>query len=730
MTDRSGEQFGDYLLLSQLGTGTFGEVYEAEQIYLKTRVAIKILSQLDQAESQHFLEEARKVAALEHPHIVRVLSFSIQEHIPYLVMQLAPRGSLKDLLTSSTAQLAAHLLPYLQQAAEGLHYAHEQRMIHLDIKPANLLLSAKQQILLADFGLALSLQPQRTHQTVRSFSGTPAYAAPEQFQNKPGLASDQYALGVIAYRWLTGSLPFQGDWFAIGHQKLSEEPPLLRTRAPGISPAVEQVVRQALAHDPKDRFSSVRDFAIAFEQACQQGNLLPDPRLHDASPSPLSQPLSFSSPAEHPTPSFSQESSTLTERPLAPTGHSEATPTPPGWHSASDPEPHWSEQRSWSTSSPTTPAPSNLHEPAPAQAREAAPGGRLSRRIVLIAGSVAGITIAGGALSALALEEHARSGLKASATASATSRPSVTPTITPTPSPPGTTLLTYRGHINPDLTVAAWSPDGTRIASGGADETVQVWDAANGNRILVFKEHSGSVLDAAWSPDGKRIASGSTDNTVLVWDAADGSGVLPYLGHRSWVRIVAWSPDGKRIASGGSDKTVQVWDTTHGSTMFSYTRHAQTVYSTSWSPNGKWIASGGDDHTLQVWDAANGSQHFPYRANIGGVYQTAWSPDGTRIASASGNRLVQVWDATTGGLLFMYRGHTNVVWTAVWSPDGKRIASGGSDHTVQIWDAADGGHVFTYRGHTDRVRTVAWSPDGKRIVSASSDGTVQIWQAG
>jgi eukaryotic-like serine/threonine-protein kinase len=161
MADLSGQQFGDYRLLRQLGSGTFGEVYEDEQIYLRTHVAIKVLhAQLGQTEVEHFLKEARTIASLEHPHIVRVLSFSIQQQIPYLVMQLA-QGSLKECFASGHPQSVETILPYLQQVAEGLQHAHNQHVMHLDIKPANLLLTRGDQVLLADFGIAIALQTLR-----------------------------------------------------------------------------------------------------------------------------------------------------------------------------------------------------------------------------------------------------------------------------------------------------------------------------------------------------------------------------------------------------------------------------------------------------------------------------------------------------------------------------------------------------------------------------------------
>lgn len=284
--DRTGQQLADYQLLRLLGQGTFGAVYEGEHLYLKTHVAIKVLhAQMDQAEFQHFLAEARTIAALEHPHIVRVQNFSIQEQTPYLVMQLA-LSSLKERFAFGHPQPIEMILPFVQQAANGLQHAHSQQIMHLDIKPANLLLTTQQGVLLADFGLALALQTQRTHMTLTGFAGTPGYAAPEQFQNKPGWASDQYALGVMVYQWLTGTLPFAGDWMAIGHQKVTQDPPPLRAIVPSIEASVEQVVLRALATNPRQRFASVHDFAIALEHAVQQRSdtSMQGPSLFSAQP--------------------------------------------------------------------------------------------------------------------------------------------------------------------------------------------------------------------------------------------------------------------------------------------------------------------------------------------------------------------------------------------------------------------------------------------------------------
>ncbi len=338
----------------------------------------------------------------------------------------------------------------------------------------------------------------------------------------------------------------------------------------------------------------------------------------------------------------------------------------------------------------------------------------ISRRTIIIGlVSLVGLVTIGGGLTLSALSQGSQS--------SPQSFPQ-SPQVPPDPH----LLYTYRGH--PDVVLAvAWSPDSRRIASGSTDETVQVWDAADGGHVFTYRGHSNSVIVVAWSPDGRRIASGSDDKTVQVWDAANGGNVYTYRGHSDSVRSVVWSPDGRRIASGSDDKTVQVWDAADRGNAYTYHGHSDMVYAVAWSPDGRRIASGSVDFTVQVWDAANGGNVFTYRGHSSTVTAVAWSPDGRRIASGSGDETVQVWDAAGGGHVFTYRGHSDVVHAVAWSPDGRRIASGSNDQTVQVWDAADGGNAYTYRGHSSAVLAVAWSPDGRRIASGSADQTVQVW---
>ncbi len=173
----------------------------------------------------------------------------------------------------------------------------------------------------------------------------------------------------------------------------------------------------------------------------------------------------------------------------------------------------------------------------------------------------------------------------------------------------GTTLFTY--YYGAD-SVVDWSPNGQQfvvgISTGEQAGKVIVWylSAAytSPGYMQTYHGHTDSVTAVAWSPDGQLIASGSADRTVQVWNAASLQALFKYTGHNDVVSAVAWSPDGKRIASGGGgndDTTVQLWDATTGTTVYTYRGHSAPIHSVAWSPDGKYIASASDDQTVQVW---------------------------------------------------------------------------------------------------------------------------------
>ena len=247
MADRIGQQLGNYRLVRLLGHGGFADVYLGEHIHLNTLAAIKVLHTelAGQNEIEKFRNEARIIAQLEHHHIVRVLDFGLQDNIPFLVMNYAAKGSLRDLHPKGT------ILP---QASIVLYVKH-------------ILVRADGSLILSDFGIAI--RAHNSHSMIfQNEAGTIPYMAPEQIHGNARPASDQYALGIVVYHWFCGTYPFKGSYLEIATQHLSMPPLSLHERIPSISPGIDQVVMTALSKDPKQRFMSVQSFATALEEAC------------------------------------------------------------------------------------------------------------------------------------------------------------------------------------------------------------------------------------------------------------------------------------------------------------------------------------------------------------------------------------------------------------------------------------------------------------------------------
>ncbi|MEO7021438.1 MAG: serine/threonine-protein kinase [Ktedonobacteraceae bacterium] len=289
-------QGGRYRYIRLLGMGGMGEVYLMQDTRVSRQVGVKVIRSEGAAYSAHdtasdaarlFQREAKAIAALEHPNILPLYDFGEETHddatLSYMVMPFCPDGSLTSWLKQRGT---ANLLPpqdvadLLEQAAEALQYAHDQHIIHLDVKPSNFLLRSNKKnpqhptLLLADFGIA------RSSTTVSSASrvirGTPTAMAPEQWSSTPVPASDQYALAVMVYELLTGRPPFSGSMEQLMYQHFKTQPPAPNTFNPHLSTALGLVLARALAKEPAERFPSIADFASAFAEVAHQSAQPPE----------------------------------------------------------------------------------------------------------------------------------------------------------------------------------------------------------------------------------------------------------------------------------------------------------------------------------------------------------------------------------------------------------------------------------------------------------------------
>ncbi len=167
MTDRVGQQLGNYRLLRLLGQGGFAEVYLAEHLHLKVQVAIKLLyGKLTTQHIQAFLTEAQTIATLKHPHVLRILDFGFEQALPFLVMDYAPGGTLRDRHPGGSLLALATAITNARQIAAALEYAHARKFIHRDVKPENMLIDADGNVLLGDFGIVAVAHSTASMQTL------------------------------------------------------------------------------------------------------------------------------------------------------------------------------------------------------------------------------------------------------------------------------------------------------------------------------------------------------------------------------------------------------------------------------------------------------------------------------------------------------------------------------------------------------------------------------------
>ncbi len=269
MADLIGQTFGNYRLIALLGSGGFAEVYLGEHTRLGMQAAVKILhAHLAGEEAAHFQEEARTIAGLIHPHIIRVLDFDVQENMPFLVLDYAPNGSLRQRHKKGEQVPLGLVASYVTQVAEALQYAHDRKRIHRDVKPENMLVGRQGEILLSDFGIS-SIAHSTSSMRTEAPLGTLAYMAPEQIEGHARPASDQYALAVTVYQWLCGTMPFHGSSAEIIGQQLGRMPSPMHSLLSDIPREVEDVVMTALAKEPRERFPSIQAFATALARASE-----------------------------------------------------------------------------------------------------------------------------------------------------------------------------------------------------------------------------------------------------------------------------------------------------------------------------------------------------------------------------------------------------------------------------------------------------------------------------
>ena len=703
-TDSSGPGFDEswsppevladrYRMEERIGQGGMGVVYQAHDTHLNLNIAVKLISS---GTVERFRTEARSIAALNHPGIVRVYEFNQQDDLHYIVMEFVEGESLSQRLAREGTIPADEAIRITISLCDALSHAHGKGIIHRDIKPSNLLLSREGVPKLVDFGLARIESDQDQHTRAGATLGTIDYMSPEQRRDTAGVdhRSDLWSLAASLYHMVTGRSPrvirldeLSGALRDVLGKALEDTPDARYQVADDFRNALKAAVVSPVAPE----FPTVPEGDLAKGQCCECGEINEAGREFcrdcgarlrytclgtiesggifmscDASVSIWEQfcgrcgeniPVLVEQRQQQYRDAFERIESLCRE-----SRHQEALSDPQGLSKFEHP----------------------LFVQEAKQLRQA-----------------------------LETTRQKLSRLEADRAQVIAKTQETVP-------------ITLKGHSSAVRSVN-FSPAGKRIVSGGHDNSLKVWDTQTGQETLTLSGHSGYVTSVSFSPDGKRIVSGSLDNSLKVWDAQTGQETLTLKGHSGPVYSVSFSPDGKRIVSGSGDKSLKVWDAQTGQETLTLKGHSGPVYSVSFSPDGKRIVSGSGDKSLKVWDAQTGQGTLTLKGRSRPVTSVSFSPDGKRIVSGSGDNTLKFWDAQTGQQTLTLKGHSRPVTRVSFSPDGKWIVSGSSDKTVKVWDAQTGQETLTLKGHTGSVYSVSFIPDGKRIVSGSGDNTLKVW---
>ena len=700
-----GDVFAGYTVLRQLGLGGMGAVYLARHPRMQRSVALKLLRSdlcADPEFTRRFEHEVETLAGLSHPNIVSILDCGQHDGQLWLSVQYVDGVDGETALEAAGGLLPAdRVLHIVTGVAAALDHAHKRNLVHRDVKPANVLLTAPgddepEWVFLTDFGIAKSLDANTRLTRTGNVVATLEYASPEQIESAPlDARSDVYSLACVAHRMLTGSVPYPGESVtAKMHGHLILPPPRPTSLIPWLAPAVDGVVTQAMAKDPAQRFPTCRAFAAALADAIEDFPAPPPP------PYRMRLRRSGSGPPSAVGPVSSDELAAAESERLAdllrrtrffdlPESLIDLPSAPGGWS--------------------RTPATVSIEIGCRDRVRRVVIDPTSPRRPQALVELVATIEAAG-------LAQPVRPTTQAPVpppTASAdlptaertvtdfrTAPPAPQAAHTAPPDPIGLSesqiLVAERASLPARLPVAS---DPLLLTTSPRLAASLGWTGAAPN-MLRGHEAGGSLDEGvrcvAFSPDGGLLAANGDDETVELWNPETGERLHTLTGHSSWVHTVAFSPDGRLLATGSDDKTVRLWDPRTGEQLRTLTGHQHSVVAVAFSPDGRLLATGGRDKTVLLWDPQSGKR----------------------------------WNPRSGKSLHTRTGHTNGVRTVAFSPDGRLLATGGHDKTVRLWDPLTGEQLRTLIGHREWVAAVAFSPDGRLFATGSEDGGVRVWHRG
>jgi WD40 repeat protein/serine/threonine protein kinase len=730
----------DYELLSVIGEGGMGVVYSARQAAIDRTVAIKMLKAdiaRDNDQREKFLSEAVVTGDLDHPNIVPIYDLGSNETGALFYSMKRVQGT--PWMSVIDRKSNAENIDILMKVADAVAFAHSRGVIHRDLKPENVMLGDFGEVLVMDWGLALSTSAFRKSESITqtsSMGGTPAYMAPEMATgpiDRVGAASDVYLLGAILYEIIAKKPPHTGKnvmncLFAAARNEIQP------TEHSG---ELLDIAMKAMSTKLEDRFPSVQDLQAAIRQyqSHSESIVLSTRAQHDLEAAEKSGDYQTYSRALF---AF-QEAAALWD------GNAKARSGVSAAKLAYARQAMKKEDFDLGASlvDPSDPAHVEVHRQIVAAQRERDTRQQRLKSIRRTAVAM-GIAILVGATAA-AIKINSEKNLAQSAEVTARE-------------------AEKQAQIDRDAAVA--SEGRAKLATKAADKSA-------GDALLsaaaAEKAKEAAVASEKQAKKDRNVAQNATQAeeyqayvariglaaAQIDENAFDTAEQLlkdcpPPLRNWEWGRLrfltmqsvsdfdgqapvdsVAFFNDGKKFVSGGWDGKARVWDVATKNMLFSIPYGATYVHAVAVSPNRKLIATGGNDRNayVKIWNAETGDLiPTTFVGHRDDVLSVAFSRDGTRLLTSSYDKTARLWDVATGKELQTYVGHNWWVWSAAFSRDESQIVTASQDGTCIVWSTESGKAGPPFTGHAGPAYAAAFSADGRSVVSGGYDNRVLIWQ--
>ena len=789
LTDKVNWEVGDVIegrfeVMDVIGQGGMGIVYRVNHREWKLEMAVKMpLTYLvsDAASKARFVREAQTWVDLGlHPNIVQCWYVRELGGIPRVFMDYIDGGSLKDWIRDGKVKPGEwdRILDVTIQACDGLGYAHECGVeVHRDVKPGNMLLTKKGDLLVTDFGIVkrsgVEEQPpasrakqkndRRTDEITETGSelGTPEYGAPEQWGGAKNAdrRADIYALGVILFEMSCGRRPFDDGSHSepvhvIIGRHLSAAAPDPRAFNPNMPASLAEIILRCLQKDPAKRPQSMLEFRQElaklhreiigknYRRMVPQAADLRSDTLNNRAVSLLDlnkEPEAFDAwnealklDAYHPESLYNR--SLIDWRACKMTDDDVIRQLEEAKHvtkrssvylgfihleraAADEAEQEFLRALDDPEFAVNAPLWRALGDARLSQEKYTRAEAAYQKALEFVPGDKES-------------DEHRLLAKNQTRTRDEQ------------------VLFRWQrccrafesGH-SAAVTAVAMTPDARYAVSGSEDKTVRMWNVSTHECLWTFRGHEDVVLCVAITPDGQYAISGGRDKTLRLWDVAGGKLLRSFRGHADWVTVVKITPDGRRAVSGSRDKTLRQWEIPTGKCFWTSEKSNNAINDIAITPDGRFALSAHDEENLYLWDLSTGKRterkYYGTSLETLGLFSSvvsalAISSDGAFAVAGSKSAALQIWDIATGQEIRTLKGgHDEGITAVAVTPDNRHIVSASADATLGLWELSPqkGEHVWSFEGHREAVTGMAMSGDGQTVISCSRDATLRLWNA-